>query len=219
MRVSVRARSVVVVACLLGLAGCRRSESISASDHEGGVPSAGPDAAPSATSTGPAGDAAADGALLGRTDASTSPTATGTVRLVVQHVEATCMVAPGEPPRSFKVGVDLLVEMALGEDGGAGTREHVFCPKALADGGKAKPRLDMWENCRRDAACVITRDGGVDANGTGPIAVTCGKDAVELVVEDGKTLLRGSFGERVVAPHPMRLLPVVKVRREAYVDC
>lgn len=119
------------------------------------------------------------------------------------------MVAVGQPPQGFKVGVDLLLETSLDEDGGAGTREHVFCPKTLADGGKVKPRLGIWENCRRDAACVVENDGKVE----------CGKDTVELVIEDGKTLLRGAFGERVVAPHPMRILPVVKVRREAHVDC
>jgi hypothetical protein len=218
MRQAVVMASALLVACGAGLLGCPCPRRDTAGAPEAGVPEAAIATAASSTRESDDAGGSARDAAVARVEAAVETV--GTVRLLLQHVEATCGGMPGEAARSFPIGVDLLVETSLREDGGAPAREHVFCPKApLPDGGKGKPRLATWENCRQDASCVVTNDGGASAPGTGPVSVTCGKDGVDLVVEDGKTILRGSFGTRVVAPHPMRILPVVKARRLAYVDC
>lgn len=136
----------------------------------------------------------------------------GSARLVVQYVEAVCMTVTIENPvmRRFKVTDDLLVEIRDDDDAGPARREHAYCPPP--DGGK--PRLDVWQNCRRDETCRITTD---EAGAS--LSVTCGKDTVVLDVEDGHTVLRSRRGTRVIAPVPLRIEPPVKVKREAFVDC
>jgi hypothetical protein len=139
----------------------------------------------------------------------------GTARLVIQHVEARCYLGPGDEHR-FTVGYDLLLETKDDAvDAGEPERDHVFCSKHLADGGTTKPRLGIWRNCREDKkTCAIVSEAGSD-----PTEVQCGKDTVTLELKDGKTILRGPFGERMVAPHPMTIGAPVRIKRIAEVDC
>ncbi|MCW5832450.1 MAG: hypothetical protein KIS78_08430, partial [Labilithrix sp.] len=139
----------------------------------------------------------------------------GTARLVLQHVEAVCTAGVAANGKGhFTVGVDLLLETS--DDSGAKpTREHVFCPERHADGGPATARLGIWRNCRRDAACTVVSPDASD----GPVEVVCGKDHVVLDAASGRTILRGPFGERVIAPAPMKIAPPKRERRDAAVDC
>jgi hypothetical protein len=135
--------------------------------------------------------------------------------LIIQHVEAVCIVGVGANGKGhFSVGTDLLVETS---DHGHGTplRDFVFCPKRLADGGTAKPRLDTWQNCKAYPTCKVV-DG---AGGTDRVEVLCGAERVTLESASGRTLLRGSFGEREIAPAPMKIAPPRKENRNAMVDC
>lgn len=125
------------------------------------------------------------------------------------------MTGPGEAPRHFAVGNDVLLEV-VDAPGKKPIREHVLCPSRLADGGETKPRLGIWQNCRQDPACKIVSDA--DA-GSPRVEVTCGKEDVVLEVKDGKTILRGSFGEREVSSSPMKIEAVKKETRNAAVDC
>lgn len=141
--------------------------------------------------------------------------AKGMVGLVLQHVEAVCIAGVGANGKAhFTVGTDLLLE-TLDESGAKPSREHVFCPKQLADGGPEAPRLDIWRNCRRDQTCTVV---STDA-GDGPVEIVCGKDRVTLETTSGRTILRGPFGEREIAPAPMKVAPPKRERRDALVDC
>lgn len=141
--------------------------------------------------------------------------AKGTVRFVLQHVEAVCIVGLGANGKGhFTVGTDLLLETD-DESGAKPSREHVFCPNKLSDGGATTPRLDIWRNCRRDPTCkIVNTDGGGDS-----VEVVCGKDHVSLDTASGKTILRGPSGQRELAPTRMKVAPPKSERRNAMVDC
>ncbi|MBS2019226.1 MAG: hypothetical protein JST00_40560 [Deltaproteobacteria bacterium] len=139
---------------------------------------------------------------------------------MLQHVEAVCAVGDSANGLGhFTVGKDVLVETSFDPSPKAKpTREHVFCPKTLPDGGSTKPQLGIWENCRRAMVCKVVADpgdGGADAHAE----IECGADRAILEVVGGRTILRGSFGERELAPHPMKIEPVKRERRNAAVDC
>lgn len=82
----------------------------------------------------------------------------------------------------------------------------------LADGGETKPRLGIWRNCRRDPSCKPVTDDPECS------VLQCGADTVTLEVLDGRTILRGSFGERIVGP-AMKVERMKRERRDAAVDC
>ncbi len=198
------------VALLVLFAGCSRREPSVTHD-------------PRAHDASPQSDGAADSAAPvdhATVDAMVAPPplaveAKGTVALVLQHVEAVCIAGVGANGKQhFTVGTDLLLERS--DDSGAKpSREHVFCPKQLADGRPATPRLDIWRNCRRDQTCkVVSTDAG-----DGPVEIVCGKDHVTLETTSGRTILRGPFGERELAPTPMKVAPPKRERRDAMVDC
>lgn len=117
----------------------------------------------------------------------------------------------------FAIGKDVLVETAFASEAKP-TREHVFCPKTLPDGGTAKPQLGIWQNCRQTPVCKVVADPG-DGGVIDREEIECGKDRAILEVVGGKTILRGSAGEREIAPHPMKIEPVKRERRDAHVDC
>jgi hypothetical protein len=146
----------------------------------------------------------------------------GTVGFVLQHVEARCIVGTGANGRGhFAVGTDLIVETRAPGDDDPKTkpaRDLVFCSKSLADGGiqKAPPPLGTWRNCRQDPTCTESAATKTDRH----LEIRCGKDTVVLeVTDDGRTILRGRFGERLLAPHPMKIVPTKKENRDAMVDC
>ena len=82
---------------------------------------------------------------------------------------------------------------------------YAFCPKPE----KGKPRLQTWENCSAFSSCKVSDETAAD----------CGKEHVFIDTSTGKTILHGSFGEREIAPHPMKILPTKKAHRDANVDC
>jgi len=198
------------VAMLVLFAGCSRREP---SATNGSPPH---DASPAASALADSATSVGHAAV----DATVAPPplaveAKGTVGLVLQHVEAVCIAGVGANGKAhFTVGTDLLLETA--DDSGAKpSREHVFCPKQLADGGPATPHLDIWRNCRRDQTCkVVSTDAG-----DGPVEIVCGKDRVMLETRSGRTILRGPFGEREIAPAPMKVAPPKRERRDAMGDC
>ena len=57
------------------------------------------------------------------------------------------------------------------------------------------------------------REGAI--HNTGDVAAL----GIVLESDDTHTILRGSFGERELAPHPMKIAPVKKEERHAMVDC
>ena len=116
--------------------------------------------------------------------------------------------------RRFDEGDDVILETASDNDAGKPDRDHVFCSKHLPDGGATQPRLGPLRNCRQNTSCTEGTEAGVDR-----VEVQCGKEHVELAVVDGRTILRGPFGERLVAPHPMTIRATVREQRIAEVDC
>jgi hypothetical protein len=60
----------------------------------------------------------------------------------------------------------------------------------------------------------VSADAGADR-----VEVECGKDHVTLESVSGRTILRGPFGERELAPVPMKIAPVKRENRDAMVDC
>jgi hypothetical protein len=133
----------------------------------------------------------------------------------VQRVQSVCSFGVGASgtTRSF-LGNDVLLELRDGTSAKP-TRDYVFCPKQSEDGGKATVTLNTWRMCRAYPTCkVVSADAGADR-----VELECGKDHVTLESVSGRTLLRGTFGEREVAPFPMTIAPVKREGRDAMVDC
>ena len=61
----------------------------------------------------------------------------------------------------------------------------------------------------------MSTEGGSNARAE----IQCGKENLVLESDEKRTVLRGSFGEREIAPHPMRIAPVKREERHAMVDC
>lgn len=93
-------------------------------------------------------------------------------------------------------------------------KEFAFCPSHLPDGGQQKPQLSLWQYCRAFPSCRV-----VSTDAESRVEIQCGKENVVLESDAKRTILRASFGEREVAPHPMRVAPVKKEERHAMVDC
>lgn len=139
----------------------------------------------------------------------------GSVRFVVQHVEAMCAAGVGANGKGhFTVGTDLLVEM-LDEGAEKPRRDFVFCPKPPPGGDGRKPALSIWQNCKSYPSCKVVSPEGTPEH----VEVQCGNDQITLETKDGRTLLRGPFGERELGPGPMHIAPTKKERRNAMVDC
>ena len=130
----------------------------------------------------------------------------GTATLVMQRVESVCIAGVG-----LLVPRTILVETSDAE-ASKPAREFASCPKA-ADG--AAPKLGMCRTCKTYGACkALVPEGGADR-----VEVQCGKDHIVLEVSGGRTLLRGPFGEREIAPFPMKLTPPRKDFRRCDVTC
>jgi hypothetical protein len=139
----------------------------------------------------------------------------GSVRFVVQHVEAMCAAGVGANGKGhFTVGTDLLVEM-LDEGAEKPRRDFVFCPKPPPGGDGPKPALSMWQNCKSYPSCKVVSPESTPEH----VEVQCGNEQITLETKDGRTLLRGPFGERALGPGPMHVAPTKKERRNAMVDC
>jgi hypothetical protein len=177
----------------------------------------------------PLGDASADASANATANATANASANASTQtdagqtgmrraaLVVQRVETQCYVEPGDVRTAF-VGHDVFVEVT-NEDPQRpkATRTTVvqkvfaFCPPQQTTG---KPKLDMFEMCHPFVACTTNpSDAGTQA------AVTCGKERITLEHDGGRTLLRGSFGIVEVAADEVPLLPVIRRKRIAHVDC
>jgi len=142
-----------------------------------------------------------------------APPPKGTATLVLQRVESVCIIGVGAlSPGTIPVGTDLLVETSDGADAKP-ARDFVSCPKQSADG--KPPKLGVCRTCRAYGACkVVSPEGSGDR-----VEVQCGKDHVVLEVSAGRTMLRGPFGEREIAPYPMKVLPPRKDFRRCDITC
>lgn len=148
-----------------------------------------------------------------------APVARGSIGLVLQRVDAVCGLPPPGHPGRFYVGTDVLIEEHDAEHPGGkrAARGFAFCPTRAPDGGAVKPLLNTWRICRAYPSCqVVSSDGGPQSERA---EVRCGKVRVILEVTGGQTVLRGPFGERVLAPYPMRVEPIKRQKRDAAVDC
>lgn len=132
---------------------------------------------------------------------------------MLQRVEAVCIIGVGAlSPGTIPVGTDLLIDTSEG-DGAKPVRDFASCPKQSADG--KPPKLGVCRTCRAYTACkVVSPEGSGDR-----VEVQCGKDHVVLEVSAGRTILRGPFGEREIAPYPMKLLPPRKDFRRCDITC
>jgi hypothetical protein len=142
----------------------------------------------------------------------------GTATLVLQTVTADCGSShEGPEPRTFLVGQDLLVRMQGEDPATRPAKEYVFCPSHAPDGGAQKPQLSTWDNCRAFSGCQIVNQDA--ASSASRVEIQCGKEHVVLESDSTHTILRGSFGERELAPYPMKISPVKREARVAMVDC
>ena len=123
------------------------------------------------------------------------------------------MVEPGQTLTAF-LGHDVLLEIA--REGEKKTKAYAFCPTGASDGGALKPRLNTWEMCRSFPSCkIVPMEAGV----VDRAEITCGKEVIVLESDGKRTVLKGSFGEREIAPIPMRIEPARNAKRIANVDC
>ncbi len=209
--------SVAVAAALLILLACctptRRSDpsppataSAAAVGHDVPLGSATASAPPPASSASAAPSA----------DAAAPPT--GVATLVVEKVYAECAVGgwAGTNEKVHYLGTDLFVLVQGDGDGEKPRKEFVFCPSELADGGRQKVKLSLWQYCSAFPSCrVLAPDAGSGSR----VEVQCGKEKVVLENDGARTIIRGSFGERTLAPGTSRILPPKLGSRKASVDC
>lgn len=137
------------------------------------------------------------------------------MELFVERVDSVCWIPPGKKYRSF-LGHDLVVVTKADVAGTKPRRDLVFCPSKTADGGAAERQLNTWEMCKVFPSCTIL---SADAGSLTRAEVECGKEHVVLEVDGGRTVIKGSFGERQIAPYPMKIVPVQRRTRDAHVDC
>ncbi len=146
------------------------------------------------------------------------PIPSGTATLVVQRVYADCGVGgwAGTKEKEHYLGTDLIVVVQSDTPGEKAQKEFVFCPSHLPDGGPLEPQLAIWQYCRAFPACkVLSPDTGEGSR----VEVKCGKESVVLENDGNRTVIRGSFGERELAPRPSKIASVRKEVRKAMVDC
>jgi hypothetical protein len=136
--------------------------------------------------------------------------------LIVQRVDAHCVACLEEPsPPDKLIGYDLLFEVTSADGTREGKPEHVFCPKTLPDGGPLKPRLGPAMECRAFKACEVVSP---DAGDSERAEITCDAERVSLASDGGRTILKGSFGEREIAPYATRIAPTKRTVRKALHD-
>ena len=212
MALTTRARALVEsggIVLVLVLVSCAKKEDVAKATP---TPSLG-SAAPSSASIAPSSVAASASA-----PPPPPPVPSGVVTLVLQHVSADCGVGgwAGTKERVHSLGTDVIVVIKGDDPSEKPQKEFAFCPTHLPDGGPQKPQLSLWQYCRAFPSCrkVATHSGGESR-----VEIQCGKENLVLESDDKRTILRGSFGEREIAPHPMRIAPVKKEERHAMVDC
>jgi len=131
------------------------------------------------------------------------------------------MVEPGEVHTGL-LGHDVIVEVL--RDGETKAQKlFPLCPPASADGGAEldrddlrPPRLDTWGVCHAFASCTLTPS---EAGAEPRAEVRCGKETFVLETGARGTVVRGTFGERVISPLPLRIAPAKRTNRVAHVDC
>ncbi len=202
-----RALCFVSVA-LVVLGACKRNDAPSEP-----APSAKPSAAPLPIDASTS--AVAPSTATAIADAAPAPPITkGTATLVVQRVDSECSAGPGENFKSF-LGQDVFVEVLL--DGEKKPRKvfPLCMATTLPDGGTKPPHLDMWEICHAFPKCTVEpTEASPDR-----AEVTCGKETFSLESGAQGTVVKGAFGERVVAPVPLRIAPTKRTNRSALIDC
>jgi len=138
---------------------------------------------------------------------------------VVERVSADCGGTGGWGGSNEQVhylGTDLFVLVQGDNPDEKPRKEFVFCPSHLPDGGPQKVQLALWQYCRAFPSCkIVTPEAGL----AGRVEVQCGKENVVLENDGARTILRGSFGERELAPHPTTIAPAKSTVRRALVDC
>lgn len=141
--------------------------------------------------------------------------------LVVQRVSADCGVGggggwAGTEEKVHYLGTDLFVLLQSETPGEKPKKEFVFCPSELPDGGAQKVQLSLWQYCRAFPTCrIVSPEAGSESR----VEVQCGKETIVLESDGTRTFLRGSFGERVIAPGASRIAPPKTEVRMAMVDC
>ena len=200
---------------VLALAACRSS------DH-GAVPSPSSSVASRADAQAPAPSVIPSSAAP-VVDASAPPpdaaiAASGSATLVVQKVYAQCGVGEWSETKEpvHYLGTDLFVLVQSADPQDKPRKEFVFCSSRGADGGVKKPQLQIWQNCSAFPACKVLSS---DARHENRVEVQCGKENVVIESDGTHTFIRGSFGERELAPHPTTIGPPKSEVRKAMVDC
>lgn len=190
----------------LSLFACRRAPEPPAPASDASATSAASSAAVASASTSPAASPGADAPAPVVAEV-------GTATLIVQRIDTAC--SDGDTDHQSFLGNDVLLDIAV--DGAKPKKVYAFCPEKVAsDGGSEPPRLDMWQACRTFASCaIVAPEGGVGARAE----IRCGKETVQIESRPEGTVLRGSFGERVVAKERLRIAPPKKTLRKALIDC
>lgn len=137
---------------------------------------------------------------------------------MLQRVYASCGVGgwAGTEEREHYLGTDVFVVLRGDGPGDKPRKEFVFCPSHQPDGGPAKPQLAIWQYCRAFPSCrLVSPEAGSEER----VEVQCGKENVVLENDGAHTVLRGSFGERELAPGPSKITPAKSEVRKAMVDC
>ena len=234
-------RALCFVSVALAVLGaCKRNDASSEP-----APSAKPSAAPLPIDASTSAVAPSTATAIALADAAPAPPITkGTATLVVQRVDSECSGAPGENFKSF-LGQDVFVA-SLGPadlpphgpscrpcelrspgwherfvevllDGEKKPRKvfPLCMATPLPDGGTKPPHLDMWEICHAFPKCTVEpTEASPDR-----AEVTCGKETFTLESSAQGTVVKGAFGERVVAPVPLRIAPTKRTNRSALIDC
>ena len=144
--------------------------------------------------------------------------ASGTATLVLQKVSSDCGGVGswgGSGERLHLLGTDVFVRLEDDDPKAKPRKEFAFCASHDAAGKARAPQLQIWQNCSAFSSCQV---GPADPTGS-EVDVTCGKEHIVVKSDATHTVLRGSFGERELAPHPMKIAPVKTETRRALVDC
>jgi len=73
--------------------------------------------------------------------------------------------------------------------------------------------LQQWQNCSSFTACVVAKQDPEH------VEVQCDGERIFLETEEGRTVVRGSFGVRAIAPYSITIAPVERRARHAVVPC